>query len=135
MRLLVTGGRTYGVPLVDATPEQVALARAQRDLLRQLLYSLDPLVVIEGAAKGADQLAYEWAREGRVRHCRFRAEWSRYGKFAGLRRNATMLREGKPDVVLAFPGGRGTRDMIDRARKAGVPVLLSSDWVLPAGGI
>jgi hypothetical protein len=32
------------------------------------------------------------------------------------------LRKGKPDLVIAFPGGRGTADMVARARKAGVPV-------------
>ena len=33
-----------------------------------------------------------------------------------------MLTDGKPDAVLAFPGGRGTQDMIRRAMRAGVPV-------------
>lgn len=34
-----------------------------------------------------------------------------------------MLDEGKPHLVVAFPGGRGTADMIDRARSAGVRVM------------
>jgi hypothetical protein len=34
-----------------------------------------------------------------------------------------MLMEGKPDLVVAFPGGRGTANMIEQARKAGVEVL------------
>jgi hypothetical protein len=33
-----------------------------------------------------------------------------------------MLDEGKPDLVLAFPGGRGTRNMVGQAKRAGVPV-------------
>jgi hypothetical protein len=33
-----------------------------------------------------------------------------------------MLLEGKPDLVVAFPGGKGTADMVRRARKANVPV-------------
>jgi predicted Rossmann-fold nucleotide-binding protein len=33
-----------------------------------------------------------------------------------------MLSEGKPDLVIAFPGGRGTADMIRQAKEAGVPV-------------
>lgn len=33
-----------------------------------------------------------------------------------------MLREASPDMVVAFPGGRGTKDMNDRARRAGVVV-------------
>jgi ABC-type sugar transport system substrate-binding protein len=34
-----------------------------------------------------------------------------------------MLDEGKPDIVVAFPGGTGTADMVRRARKAGVVVI------------
>lgn len=33
-----------------------------------------------------------------------------------------MLRDGKPDIVIAFPGGRGTADMICQARAAGIRV-------------
>jgi hypothetical protein len=34
----------------------------------------------------------------------------------------TCLRDHKPDIVVAFPSGAGTADMVRRARKAGVPV-------------
>jgi Lhr-like helicase len=34
-----------------------------------------------------------------------------------------MIDEGKPDLVIAFPGGRGTADMVGRARKAGIRVV------------
>ena len=50
------------------------------------------------------------------------ANWEEFGKRAGLIRNARMLTEGKPERVLAFPGGRGTADMVSRAREAGVEV-------------
>ncbi len=40
-------------------------------------------------------------------------------------RNQQMLDEAKPDMVLAFPGGRGTDDMVSRAEKAGVPVTIA----------
>jgi hypothetical protein len=35
-----------------------------------------------------------------------------------------MLNEGKPDLVVAFPGGRGTADMVKRARAAGIELIL-----------
>jgi hypothetical protein len=44
------------------------------------------------------------------------------GKAAGPIRNQRMIDEGKPDLVIAFPGGRGTADMVSRAKKAGIPV-------------
>ena len=34
-----------------------------------------------------------------------------------------MLDEGKPDLVIAFPGGKGTADMARRAREAGIEVI------------
>jgi acyl-CoA synthetase (NDP forming) len=52
----------------------------------------------------------------------FPANWKKHGKSAGPIRNQLMLDVGKPDLVIAFPGGSGTADMIRRARKAGVPV-------------
>ena len=56
----------------------------------------------------------------------FPADWIRHGRAAGPIRNEQMLREGCPDLVVAFhddPGlGRGTADMVRRALAAGVPV-------------
>ena len=37
-----------------------------------------------------------------------------------------MLAEGKPDLVVAFPGGAGTANMIEQARAAGVRVFMWS---------
>ncbi len=34
-----------------------------------------------------------------------------------------MIDEGKPDLVIAFPGRRGTADMKARALKAGIAVI------------
>jgi len=56
-----------------------------------------------------------------VKLTRCRAEWEKHGKRAGPIRNRQML-ELKPDGVVAFPGDRGTRDMITAAQEAGVPV-------------
>jgi hypothetical protein len=38
-------------------------------------------------------------------------------------RNQQMLDEGRPTLVVAFPGGRGTADMMRRARVAGIEVI------------
>jgi hypothetical protein len=79
--------------------------------------------VIHGAATGADRLAGAWAAARGVVELPFPADWDRWGRAAGPIRNAFMLKEGRPDVVIAFPGGPGTANMIEHARKAGVPVL------------
>ena len=46
----------------------------------------------------------------------FKADWDKFGRAAGPIRNAQMLREGKPDLVVAFPGGRGTANMVAQAK-------------------
>lgn len=79
--------------------------------------------IIHGGAKGADLWADYWAVHNFCPVHEFKADWDKHGKSAGPIRNQQMLDEGKPDLVIAFPGGRGTEDMKARARKAGVKVI------------
>lgn len=106
MRVLVCGGRDY----------------ENFDVVRATLDSLKPSLIIEGGAAGADYCAAHWATKTGVPIRTFPADWKSHGRAAGPIRNQQMLDEGKPDLVVAFPGGRGTADMIRRARAAGVPV-------------
>jgi len=84
-------------------------------------------VIIGGGARGADTIAYEVATAQGLQVFEYRAEWSRYGKGAGPIRNKRMLDEGKPDLVFAFYSdkvkSRGTKNMVEQAIKAGVPVI------------
>ena len=79
--------------------------------------------ILHGAATGADSLADRWAREHKVGQTAFAADWATHGKAAGPIRNQKMLDEGKPNLVIAFPGRRGTADMMQRSEAAGVEVL------------
>lgn len=80
------------------------------------------LTIIHGGAKGADRLAASWAEYKGLDIEEYTAEWNVYGRSAGYIRNAKMLEEGEPDLVVAFEGGRGTASMIKLAKEAGVPV-------------
>lgn len=87
--------------------------------------------VIEGGAKGADSHAASWVAghgsEYPPQHSCFPADWKRHGRAAGPIRNQRMLDEGRPTVVMAFTNGsRGTQDMIDRAKRAGIPTYVVS---------
>lgn len=79
------------------------------------------LTIVHGEARGADRLADDVARDLGYRVESYRADWSQ-GRAAGPIRNKQMLAEGA-DLVVAFPGGKGTAHMVRIAREAGVPVL------------
>lgn len=127
-RLLVCGGRTYGTRISKETgKEEVNQEEVDRlfrilDLVRRTIRR--PLVVIEGEQRGADLLARRWAEENQIEVDPFPADWRKYGKAAGYIRNTQMLREGNPTAVLAFPGGKGTKMMVDIAHKSGIPTLV-----------
>lgn len=114
MRLLVCGGRDFS----DTESAYKVLDAMHRAL------GID--VLIEGNAKGADRIAGYWARRNGVTNLKFPADWNKHGKAAGAIRNQQMLDEGRPSHVLAFPGGRGTADMVRRAKATGVQVITAS---------
>jgi len=74
-------------------------------------------VIIQGGAKGADECARRWANEHSVGCETYHADWKKYGKAAGPIRNRKMLDLGNPDLVIAFPGGNGTQNMVALARQ------------------
>ena len=109
MRVLVCGGRDYADKArifveLDAIKSQMTL-------------------LMSGGAKGADTFALDWGQSRKVQCERYMADWHLHGTAAGPIRNQRMLDKGKPDIVLAFGGNRGTTDMIRRAVEAGVPVI------------
>jgi len=112
VRLLVCGGRDYR----DA--KRVAA------VLDEFHAKTPVRCTIVGDADGADEMAFQWSIRRRVTATRFRAFWESQGKKAGPLRNQRMIDEGKPDHCIAFPGGRGTNDMIVRCRRHNIPVTV-----------
>lgn len=108
MRVIVCGGRDY----TDART------------VRRVVHALDhdTVTIVHGGARGADVLAETVAMECGIRVEPHPALWALHGKAAGPIRNREMLDAGA-DLVLAFPGGRGTAHMVSIARAAGIPVL------------
>lgn len=83
-----------------------------------------PICIIHGGYKGADTMADNWAREWEVDCIRVAARWLQHGKKAGPLRNTRMIEAyGNIDLVIAFPGGKGTADMIRKAKAANIPVI------------
>lgn len=85
-------------------------------------------VVIEGEATGADTLGKRAALQLGIPVEAYPADWRKHGRSAGPIRNAQMLKEGKPTLVLAFhpfiDNSKGTKHMVEIALKAGVPVKI-----------
>lgn len=112
MRVIVCGGRDFNNK------------RAVQERL-DAIYSLTPLdalTIIQGGATGADKLAREWCQETFVPFDNYPADWAKFGNRAGPIRNQRMLDDGKPDLVVAFKGGKGTADMVRRAKLSGIEV-------------
>ena len=112
MRILVTGGREF---------DDKELLFGILDRLRQ---ERQVTLVIHGAAKGADSLADEWCKVRCVGTLPCQADVGRYRRGAWREQSEQMLAQN-PDLVVAFPGGKGTANMIELAQKAGVEVMLA----------
>ncbi len=74
-----------------------------------------------GNATGGEHIAALWARNRRVVHVPFRPDWERFQKAAPFRRNDQML-EVLPRAVVACPGNGINANLVDKARKMGIPV-------------
>ncbi len=130
-KILVTGGREYG----KTKGEREALWHTLRDQVEPHDKYFGYVVIIHGGCKrrvildgyyqyiGADYLAGEWAKLCGYRCEEYPADWEEYGKAAGPIRNQQMIDEGKPDLAIVCPGGKGTADMVARLKKAGIPIV------------
>src|SRR3990167_3474340 len=122
MKVLVCGGRNYGLNEeerrhVIGTLEQFAIDNSEYYHPDDNWLTSD-IEIISGMAEGVDTLAVDWAVVNWCRWHEYPALWEVHGKAAGAIRNKQMLDEGKPDIVIAFPGGRGTENMKSLARLA-----------------
>lgn len=116
MIVLITGGREY---------------KNQRELfsvLDRLHAERKFTFLVHGDARGADQMAHRWAKKNGVPPVAMEALWDTEGDDAGTKRNARMLAFTKPDLVVAFSGGRGTSNMMRIAFEAEVELIDVEDY-------
>ena len=88
-------------------------------------------IIIEGGAKGADELCRIIGKELGFEVKTYPADWNRWGKSAGHIRNKEMLYTEKPDLVIAFRSkrnSRGTNHMIKIATNVNVPCEIYDDF-------
>ncbi|CEG10287.1 DUF2493 domain-containing protein [Bradyrhizobium sp. AUGA SZCCT0051] len=111
MRLLVCGGRHF---------EDAEMVHHE---LTALHWRKPISVVVHGSIAGVGIIAEAWARRHGIAVVRYPPNWEFYGKKAEGLRSDFMLTDSRPDFVVAFPGGRHTADLVQRAINVGLAVL------------
>ena len=96
MIVIVTGGRYYN----------------NKAKVYEELDKLNPTLIVQGGASGADALAKQYAIEKNIAVNTEKADWEKYGKAAGPLRNELMCMKNRNATLLAFPGGAGTASCI-----------------------
>lgn len=123
-RIVVTGGRNY------------SNVKFVHSILDKFKNKYD-FILIHGDASGLDTIAKEYCIENHIEQIPYPANWNDlsepckikytngkpYNALAGFRRNELMITDGKPNLCLAFDGGKGTNDMINRCFKHKIPVI------------
>lgn len=114
-KLIVAGGRDYNN--YDEVAAQICLL-ANNELKG---YAVS---IVSGMARGADALAAGFASNNNIKLYMFPANWDKYGKAAGFRRNEDMAKFA--DGLLAFWDGqsRGTKHMIETMKRLDGPVRI-----------
>lgn len=115
IRVVIAGCRDY---------EHYDEAKKFIDLCISNIRKENQIIIVSGGAKGADALGEQYAKENGFKIERYLADWDKYGKSAGPRRNKQMAEIC--DYVICFWDGksRGTKSMIEYAKKRGKPIKI-----------
>lgn len=124
MRILITGDRFWNCHVLAAGVLQRLIDRYGREL-----------VIVHGDATGVDESFGTAAKGLGLTVEPHPADWDRFGKGAGPKRNAEMVAAGA-DLCIAVHrfvfNSKGTKDAARRAIAAGIPTyLIDSDKAVP----
>lgn len=112
MKAIICGGR-----FLCGTPKIYAF------LLDQCT-QLSVTEIVHGGARGGDQIAQIFGEAQGIAVSCFEAMWGSHGSIAGPIRNREMAQYvGKDGVCIALPGGKGTANMVNNARRVGMRVI------------
>jgi len=111
MRVLICAGRHY------------ADTRHCRQVLEAFQRLHEVRVLIHGGNQFLGSEIEVWARELGADIVRYPPNWQLHGKLAESLRNNFMLKDSRPDIVIALPGGEDTEELVNRSKAAGIPTL------------
>ena len=107
MRVIIAGSRTFSdYPLLEKKLNFLFSRKKKEEI-----------TIISGTANGADRLGERYANENNISVERYPADWNKYGRSAGYKRNLQMANNA--DALVAFWDGvsKGTNHMIDIAKE------------------
>jgi len=110
MKIIIAGGRTFN---------DYELLCQNCDKAFSLQTEIE---IVSGTANGADKLGEKYAKEKGYPIKQFPADWDKFGKSAGYKRNEEMAKYA--DALIAFwdNKSKGTKHMIELAKKYGLKV-------------
>jgi hypothetical protein len=108
MKVIIAGGRDYIFTEFD------------KAALNALLVDVPITEVVSGCAPGADTCGEQWAISKNIPIKKFPADWKKYGKSAGYKRNKQMAEYA--NVAVLFPGGKGTDLMFSLAKEKNLKI-------------
>lgn len=114
MKIIIAGSRSFvNYPVLEEYCDKII------DLL-----DCSDIIIVSGTAKGADKLGERYAQNKGFKIAQFPADWDKFGKSAGYKRNEQMALYS--DVLIAFWDGssKGTKHMIDLAKKHNLKVFV-----------
>jgi YspA, cpYpsA-related SLOG family len=131
MKVLVCGGGSYGRVTATAVQKdyraEIERASRERETLARVLDKLHASIgithVVCGRDGGAERLVKQWAERLKLNLAAYSADWSKPGNVGAFERNKKMLDAESPELVVAFPGGEVTTDLVAKARERGIKVL------------
>ncbi len=94
------------------------------DLCLVNIYRENDIVIVSGCASGADAIGERYANENGFKVERYPADWNKYGRSAGPRRNKQMAEICDYAICFWDAKSRGTKSMIDFVKKYNKPVKI-----------
>lgn len=112
VRIIIAGSRDFS---------DYRLLKAKLD---SLIRDKEKTEIVSGTARGADLLGEKYAKENEIEIKRFPADWDKYGKSAGYRRNEEMAKYANACICFWDGKSRGTKSMIDLAEKYNLKTIV-----------
>ena len=114
-RLIIAGSRSF---------DDYDLLCRKCDRILSQKRTTHQIVIVSGTARGADSLGEKFARERGFQLRQFPADWDRFGRSAGYKRNCQMA--DNADALIAFWDGQslGTKHMLEIAQERNLAVRM-----------